>query len=100
RPLAPLPPPAPAADPAVVERLAAGLAAAPDLDRRLAAKAAARAADERARPLARYRQEELARMHAIFFDPEAPYHALRSAFVRKTPGGSPRPLAPVPGALR
>ncbi|CUW26004.1 hydrogenase maturation protein [Streptomyces reticuli] len=93
-------PAAPEEFPAEVERLAAGLAAAPDLDRRLAAKAAARAADERARPLARYRQEELARMHAIFFDPEAPYHALRSAFVRKTPGGSPRPLAPVPGALR
>ncbi|UFR00424.1 hydrogenase maturation protein [Streptomyces sp. Go40/10] len=87
-------PASPAEFPAEVERLAAGLAAAPDLDRRLAAKAAALAADERARPLSCYREEELARMHAIFFDPDAPYHALRSAFVRKTPGGSPRPLAP------
>ncbi|MEU7409962.1 hydrogenase maturation protein [Streptomyces sp. NPDC042638] len=85
---------------AEVQRLAAELAATPDLDRRLAEKAAARAADERARPLARYREDELARMRAIFFDPEAPYHALRSAFVRKTPGGSPRPLAPAPGDLR
>ncbi|MFI0809323.1 hydrogenase maturation protein [Streptomyces echinatus] len=85
---------------AEVERLAAGLATAPDLDRRLAEKAAARAADERERPLARHREDELARMHAIFFDPGAPYHALRSAFVRKTPGGSPRPLAPAAGDLR
>ncbi|MFF5533544.1 hydrogenase maturation protein [Streptomyces cinerochromogenes] len=87
-------PAAPARFPAEVERLADRLAADPDLDRRLAAKAAALAADERARPLSCYREDELARMHAIFFDPEAPYHSLRSAFVRKTPGGSPRPLAP------
>ncbi|MEU2060778.1 hydrogenase maturation protein [Streptomyces sp. NPDC013455] len=84
---------APGDFPAEVERLAAGLAADPDLDRRLAAKAAARAADERDRPLAHHREAELARMHAVFFDPGAPYHALRSAFVRKTPSGSPRPLA-------
>ncbi|MEU2223424.1 hydrogenase maturation protein [Streptomyces sp. NPDC018347] len=86
--------------PAEVERLAAGLAAAGDLDRRIAAKEAARAADERDRPLAAHREDELARMHAIFFDPDAPYHALRSAFVRKTPGGSPRPLAPAAGDPR
>ncbi|POX58466.1 hydrogenase maturation protein [Streptomyces sp. Ru62] len=85
---------------AEVERLATGLAAAPDLDRRIAGKAAARAADERERPLARYREAELARMHALFFDPEAPYHALRSAFVRKTPGGSARPLAPAGAGTR
>ncbi|ALO91662.1 hydrogenase maturation protein [Streptomyces hygroscopicus subsp. limoneus] len=85
---------------AEVGRLAAGLAAAPDLDRRIAAKAAARAADERERPLARYREAELARMHALFFDPGAPYHALRSAFVRKTPGGSARPLAQAAGGTR
>ncbi|QJS13728.1 hydrogenase maturation protein [Streptomyces argyrophyllae] len=83
-----------------VERLATGLAAAGDLDRRIAAKAAARAADERDRPLARYREAELARMHALFFDPGAPYHALRSAFVRKTPGGSARPLAPAAAGTR
>ncbi|MGW2034318.1 hydrogenase maturation protein [Streptomyces sp. NPDC001811] len=83
-----------------VERLATGLAAAGDLDRRIATKAAARAADERDRPLARYREAELARMHALFFDPGAPYHALRSAFVRKTPGGSARPLAPAAAGTR
>ncbi|MFG2352129.1 hydrogenase maturation protein [Streptomyces sp. NPDC048521] len=83
-----------------IERRAAGLAGDPDLDRRIAAKAAARASDERERPLADHRKDELARMHAIFFDPQAPYHALRSAFVRKTPSGSPRPLAAPAGDLR
>ena len=61
--------------------------------RRIAAKAAARKADEERRPLADYRRAELARMRAVFFDPTAPYHALRSAFVRKQPGGSARPLS-------
>ncbi|GAB1333628.1 hydrogenase maturation protein [Streptomyces sp. E-15] len=93
-------PAAPGRFPAEVERLAAGLAAAGDLDRRIAAKEAARAADERVRPLAAHREDELARMHEIFFDPGAPYHVLRSAFVRKTPGGSPRPLAPAAGDPR
>ncbi|MER5787274.1 enoyl-CoA hydratase-related protein [Streptomyces sp. NPDC001980] len=73
---------------AEVERLAATLAGAPDLDRRIAAKAAARRADEEERPLAEYRRDELARMHALFFDPTAGYHSLRSDFVRKVPGGA------------
>ncbi|MEU5311594.1 hydrogenase maturation protein [Streptomyces sp. NPDC021562] len=81
--------PVPAQDfTAEVERLAAALAGAPDLDRRIAAKAEARRADEEARPLAAYRAEELARMHALFFDPGAAYHVLRSDFVRKVPGGA------------
>ncbi|MEU2422134.1 enoyl-CoA hydratase-related protein [Streptomyces sp. NPDC007851] len=73
---------------AEVERLAADLAGAPDLGRRIAAKAAARRADEERQPLADHRADELARMHALFFDPGAAYHALRSAFVRKVPGGA------------
>ncbi|WP_129311416.1 enoyl-CoA hydratase-related protein [Streptomyces sp. L2] len=85
---------------AEVEHLADALAADPDLPRRIAVKAAARRSDEEVRPLAEYRRDELARMHAIFFDPEAPYHALRSAFVRKTPAGSVRPLAPAGGDPR
>ncbi|GHI01921.1 hydrogenase maturation protein [Streptomyces cellostaticus] len=85
---------------AEVERLAAALAAAPDLRQRIAAKAAARRSDEEVRPLADHRRDELARMHAVFFDPQAPYHALRSAFVRKKPAGSARPLAPVAGVVR
>jgi putative two-component system hydrogenase maturation factor HypX/HoxX len=59
------------------------LAASPDLDARIAAKARRLAEDESSCPLSRYRREELAEMRAIFDDPRAPYHALRSAFVRK-----------------
>ncbi|MFH8381410.1 enoyl-CoA hydratase-related protein [Kitasatospora sp. NPDC018058] len=66
-------------------RLAGLLAASPATQRRIAAKKAAREADERAKPLAEYREEELAVMHRQFFTPESPYHALRSAFVRKRP---------------
>ncbi|MGW2567286.1 enoyl-CoA hydratase-related protein [Streptomyces sp. NPDC001537] len=79
---------------AEVERLAAELAGDPDLPQRIAAKASARQADEARQPLAEYRRDELARMRAVFFDPQAPYHALRSAFVRKLPNGEARPLAP------
>ncbi|MET9683446.1 hydrogenase maturation protein [Streptomyces coeruleorubidus] len=76
-----------------VERLAADVAGDPDIARRITAKATARHTDELQRPLAEYRRTELALMRAIFFDPQATYHALRSAFVRKVPGGSARPLA-------
>ncbi|OLZ63020.1 hydrogenase maturation protein [Streptomyces sp. IMTB 2501] len=93
-------PAAPGDFPDEVRQLAAELASSPFLDARVAAKSAARAAGEGERPLAAYREAELARMHTLFFDPEAPYHALRSAFVRKTPSGSPRPLTPPSGDLR
>ncbi|MFJ5035971.1 enoyl-CoA hydratase-related protein [Streptomyces sp. NPDC088560] len=83
-----------------VERLATALAAAPDLRHRIAAKTAARRTDEEVRPLAAYRRDELARVHAAFFDHEAPYHALRSAFVRKEPTACARPLATPAGAVR
>lgn len=86
-----------------VGRMAEALAADPRLRRRIADKQAVRRRDEAARPLSEYRREELARMRAVFFDPDAPYHALRSAFVRKVPGGSARPLrapGPVAGAGR
>ncbi|GAB7184748.1 formyltransferase catalytic core domain-containing protein [Kitasatospora sp. Ki12] len=66
-------------------RLAGLLAASPATPWRIAAKKAARAADEAAKPLAAYREEELAVMRRQFFTPESPYHALRSAFVRKRP---------------
>lgn len=76
-----------------VERLIADVAKDPQLTRRITTKATARHADELQRPLAEYRRDELARMRAVFFDPRAPYHALRSAFVRKQPSGSSNPLA-------
>ncbi len=79
---------------AEVGRLSGQLAGTPGLHERIAAKQAARLRDEAERPLAQYRLDELARMRRIFFDPAAPYHALRSAFVRKTPSGSSRPLSP------
>ncbi|KUM73355.1 enoyl-CoA hydratase-related protein [Streptomyces curacoi] len=76
-----------------VEHLAAALADDPEIARRVAAKAASRRSSEERHPLAEYRRDELARMRAILFDPHAPYHALRSAFVRKQPSGSADPLA-------
>ncbi|MCX5302509.1 MULTISPECIES: hydrogenase maturation protein [Streptomyces] len=79
------------------DRLAARLAALPATASRIAAKKAARERDEAERPLADHRRAELAEMRRTFFDPGAPYHALRRAFVRKErpvstparPGGSP-----------
>jgi putative two-component system protein, hydrogenase maturation factor HypX/HoxX len=66
-----------------VARMAGELARSPGLAARVARKKAARERDEAARPLAAHRAAELARMWRTFDDPGAPYHALRSAFVRK-----------------
>ena len=75
------------------------LAASPDLGARIAAKAKRLAEDEAQCPLGRYRQDELARMRAIFEDPHASYHALRSAFVRKAvPERTPEHLRRTPQA--
>ncbi|MFJ7995668.1 enoyl-CoA hydratase-related protein [Streptomyces sp. NPDC096310] len=78
---------------AEVERMAAALARTPDLAEQIAAKRARRERDENVRPLAAYRRDELAHMHRTFFDPTAPYHRLRSAFVGKLATGPARPLA-------
>jgi putative two-component system hydrogenase maturation factor HypX/HoxX len=79
-----------------VARMAVRLAASPLLHPRIGGKKSARERDEAARPLSDYRAEELARMRQTFFDPGAPYHALRSAFVRKE-----RPTrTPAPPVLR
>lgn len=72
----------------VAER-AASLAGGAATDRRIADKKAARERDESVRPLASYRDEELTRMRQAFFSPDAPYHALRSAFVHKQPSPDP-----------
>ncbi|MEV7602124.1 hydrogenase maturation protein [Kitasatospora sp. NPDC089797] len=74
--------------------LAGLLAASPGTQHRIAAKKATRAADERTKPLDAYREAELAVLHRQFFTPESPYHALRSAFVRKHP--VPAGLRPQP----
>ncbi|MCF3173364.1 enoyl-CoA hydratase/isomerase family protein, partial [Streptomyces sioyaensis] len=73
-------------------RLAVRLASAASTQARIAAKKADRERDEAERPLAAYREDELARMHRIFFDPAQPYHVLRRAFVRKEPAGTPAHL--------
>ncbi|MEU9122616.1 hydrogenase maturation protein [Streptomyces sp. NPDC048506] len=74
-------------------RLAVRLASSAATQARVATKKAEREADEADRPLAAYREYELARMHRIFFDPDQPYHALRRAFVRKEPAaGTPAHL--------
>ncbi|MFI6144747.1 hydrogenase maturation protein [Streptomyces sp. NPDC051109] len=66
-------------------RLAVRVADSPAILSRIAGKKARRDADESVRPLAAYREAELARMRETFFDPQASYHALRRAFVRKEP---------------
>ncbi|MFD3550326.1 enoyl-CoA hydratase-related protein [Streptomyces sp. NPDC058655] len=80
-------------------RLASRLAVLPATRSRIAAKKARRERDEAQRPLAAYRDAELALMREAFDDPAAPYHALRRAFVRKeTPAATPPHLArAVPG---
>ncbi|MEU0392181.1 hydrogenase maturation protein [Streptomyces sp. NPDC006208] len=70
-----------------VTRLAARLASFPATGQRIAAKKSDREHAESIRPLAAHREEELARMHRIIFDPTAPYHALRRSFVCKQPSG-------------
>lgn len=73
-----------------VAAAASALASAPGTQARIAAKKAERDRQEQIRPLAAHREEELARMRRIFFDPGAPYHALRRAFVRgQGQGGTP-----------
>ncbi|MGW3497631.1 enoyl-CoA hydratase-related protein [Streptomyces sp. NPDC001020] len=64
-------------------RLAARLASLAGTRSRIAAKKAQLERQESREPLSAFRERELARMHRTFFDPDAPYHALRRAFVRK-----------------
>ncbi|BFV57773.1 hydrogenase maturation protein [Kitasatospora sp. CMC57] len=54
-----------------------------ELAARLLAKKQRRADDEAVKPLAAYRDEELARMRHNFLDPGESYHQLRRAFVHK-----------------
>ncbi|WP_018992877.1 hydrogenase maturation protein [Aromatoleum toluclasticum] len=77
-----------------VARHAAALAAAPALIERIAAKVARRAADEAAKPLAAYRDEELAAMRRNFYGFDPSYHVARYHFVMKSPQSwTPRHLA-------
>ncbi|MCW7945089.1 hydrogenase maturation protein [Streptomyces hygroscopicus] len=77
-----------------VGRLAARLASLSGTRSRIAAKKADLDRQEASEPLSAFRERELARMHRIFHDPQAPYHALRRAFVRKEkPSCTPPHLA-------
>ncbi|MDO8788318.1 MAG: enoyl-CoA hydratase-related protein [Sulfuritalea sp.] len=77
-----------------VARRAAEIAAAPDLAARLVAKRERRAQDEAAKPLAAYRDEELAHMRRNFYGFDPSYHVARHHFVRKSPASwTPRHLA-------
>ncbi|WP_267242521.1 hydrogenase maturation protein [Streptomyces sp. PR69] len=80
---------------AEVARSAGRLASSAALRSRVGAKKAARERDEAVRPLGDWRAAELKRMREIFDDPAAPYHALRSAFVRK----QPRPGVPTTSCM-
>ena len=84
---------APGFDSAVLER-ALALAAAPGWAARVAAKAARREADERIKPLAAYREEELRRMRLNFYGFDPSYHVARHHFVHRKPQAwTPRHLA-------
>lgn len=73
---------------------AQALACAYNFPERLRTKQQARAADEAARPLAEYRQQELSRMHRNFYGFDPSYHVARYHFVHKLPHAwTPRHLA-------
>jgi len=68
---------------AELRRRAERLAHDPDLDARLEHKRRQRARDERTKPLAEYRAEELARSYRCFFGSDRRYHDARRRFVHK-----------------
>jgi putative two-component system hydrogenase maturation factor HypX/HoxX len=84
---------------AAVREHAFRLATSDRLEQRLAAKAAARAADEQRRPLETYRIRELAEMSRDIFDDRFGFAAARRAFVTKQPApavpAARRPAEPV-----
>jgi len=77
-----------------VRAMAKALAADAGLERRLAAKRSSRARDERVKPLAAYRAEEMARSHECFFGEHRSYHEARHRFVHKL--GAPCVVSPSP----
>ncbi len=79
---------------AEVRARATALAAGADLPALLQAKRQRRDDDEARKPLAAYREEELARMHRNFYGFDPSYHIARSNFVRRVaPSWTPRHLA-------
>jgi putative two-component system hydrogenase maturation factor HypX/HoxX len=79
---------------AEVSLRADALATSADFDQQLAERAARRAADEVHRPLASYREEEMAEMRRSFYGFDTSYHVARHRFVHKAPHSwTPRHLA-------
>ncbi|MCF8178998.1 MAG: hydrogenase maturation protein [Sulfuritalea sp.] len=77
-----------------VARRAAEIAAADNLTEQLTAKRARRAQDEAEKPLAAYREDELAHMRRNFYGFDPSYHVARHHFVRKSLASwTPRHLA-------
>ncbi|OGB12802.1 MAG: hydrogenase maturation protein [Burkholderiales bacterium RIFCSPLOWO2_02_FULL_67_64] len=73
---------------------ALALAGSYNRSEQLAAKQARRELDEARRPLAHYREQELARMHRNFYGFDPSYHVARHHFVHKQPHAwTPRHLA-------
>jgi putative two-component system hydrogenase maturation factor HypX/HoxX len=68
-----------------VERIAEDLSLSTRHSRLVAQKQAARERDERFKPLAQYRLEELQHMSRNFWSEDRSYHLARAAFVRKQP---------------
>ncbi|HUH91851.1 MAG TPA: hydrogenase maturation protein [Casimicrobiaceae bacterium] len=68
-----------------VDHRAAELASDASFAARVEAKNRRRAADEAAKPLERYREEELERMRLNFFGFDSSYHVARYNFVHKVP---------------
>jgi putative two-component system hydrogenase maturation factor HypX/HoxX len=78
-------------------RLAARIAADPGLAGQLERKRMRRAQDEAIKPLAAYRDKELAHCHECFFGPDRSYHEARRRFVYKQPpicATAPAPVLP------
>ena len=77
-----------------VRRRAQRLARSASMAARIDGKRARRARDEADKPLARYREEELAQMRRNFYGFDPSYHVARWYFVRHTPPSwTPRHLA-------
>jgi putative two-component system hydrogenase maturation factor HypX/HoxX len=68
-----------------VRTMAHALADGEGLEARLEAKRRRREADERAKPLAAYRAEELARMRRNFYGFDPSYHVARYNFIHRVP---------------
>ena len=77
-----------------LREVAEGIAASPAFSDLLVEKQRNRAADEAAKPLARYREEEMERMKLNFYGFDPSYHVARYNFVHKIPHSwTPRHLA-------